>query len=133
MTVLSLAFCKGAMRQNVGERIEGIRWISDQALYRLLNYIDERISDQPPEASSSSKSNAANQRRTAFTREIDTMMDRLVQMDYLLKEKGNPENISSTPTNEQCFSYAMGPRCVHSLIQRRISIREPLRSLSSYS
>jgi hypothetical protein len=123
MTVLSLAFCKGAMRQNVGERIEGIRWISDQALYRLLNYIDERISDQPPEPSSS-KSNAANQRRTAFTREIDAMMDRLVQMDYLLKEKGNPENVSSTPTNDQGYSYAMGPRYVHCLLQRRISILE---------
>lgn len=112
MTILSFAFCKGTMRQNVGERIEGIRWISDQALYRLLNCVDERISDQPPDPSNSTgKSTAANQRRSEFTREIDATIDRLVHMDYILKEKGNPENITSTPNNnEQRFSYAMGPR-----------------------
>jgi hypothetical protein len=108
MAILSFAFCKGTMRQAPGERIEGIRWISDQALYHLLNHADERISDTPPDPKSSSTT--GNQRRTDFTREVDTMIDRFAQMDYLLKEKGNPDG--PTPANEQGFSYAMGPRSV---------------------
>ena len=105
MVILSFAFCKGTMRQTPGERIEGMRWISDQALYRLLNAVDDRISDQPPDP----KSTASN-RRSEFSRDIDATVERLVHVDYLLKEKGNHDGSSSTTVNEIGFSYAMGPR-----------------------
>jgi len=106
MVILSFAFCKGTMRQAPGERIEGIRWISDQALYRLLNSLDERISDQPPDP----KASGGHRRTDDYTRDIDSKIDKLVQMDYLLKEKGNLDGASTGPANEQRFNYAMGPR-----------------------
>lgn len=117
MLVLALAYCKGETRQ-------GHRWIPEDALYRLLNSIDENIPEEPPAHSSggkkgSGRSRTANASSVADdedddesgpygTPDVDTAIERFLHMDYLIKEKVMPVGAAASDVGQ--IQYAMGPR-----------------------
>lgn len=117
MLVLALAYCKGDTRQ-------GHRWIPEDALYRLLNSIDENIPEEPPAHSSggkkgSGRSRTANASSVADdedddesgpygTPDVDMAIERFLHMDYLIKEKVMPVGAAASDAGQ--IQYAMGPR-----------------------
>jgi len=108
MVILAFAFCKGTMRGGT-QRIEGVRWIADDVLYRLLHSVDDRIMDEPPEASGRATQQT---KRNPGTVEIDNIIAKFVNMDYLLKEKIEEVAATQSALPEIRSIYAMGPRAL---------------------
>lgn len=152
MVVLALAFCKGTPVQSnagTGERsksegdktsIYTARWIHDVDLYRLLNNLDDTIPDEPPRhnvakagskrksVSSSAPSPAKNRRaRTSNMIDVETLLEKFVSMDYLLKKKSmeffrssSQDESRNAALSEDGFSYAMGPRAALEIGRRQL-------------
>jgi hypothetical protein len=121
MVILSFAFCKGTQRHGGAKRIEGVRWIADDVLYRLLHTVDDRIMEEAPEPSRANSTGQA--KRNATTLEADSMIQKFVHMDYLLKEKADdagPSQAASGNVSESRFLYAMGPRALLEIGRRQL-------------
>jgi MAGE family len=96
MVVLALCYCQGKSRS------DGSRWITDTDLYKLLNRLDDSMPDAPP--AQGSKRGASQPAVSESTPNIDVLLPKLVQRDYLLKEKNEEEG--------EGFLYCIGPRSV---------------------
>ena len=94
MMILAFAHCKGDFRG-------GHRWISAEALYRLLSGVDENVPDEPPSsrtkgsvAGMGSPSKSSSRFRCVAeedmegpnaTPDVDSALERFVHGDYLLR------------------------------------------------
>jgi MAGE family len=96
MVVLALCYCQGKSRN------DGSRWITDTDLYKLLNRLDDSMPDAPP--AQGSKRGASQPAVSESTPNIDVLLPKLVQRDYILKEKNEEEG--------EGFLYCIGPRSV---------------------
>jgi hypothetical protein len=118
MLVLAFIYCRGDMK-------DGMRWIGAGVLYKLLHNVDENIPAEPPVATS-----AANRSRraresldggslTEGTPNVDSLMEKFVYMDYLMKNKAD-KSISAADQDDNDIIYAMGPRAAMEIGQRQI-------------
>jgi len=161
MVILALAFCKGtAIQTNAGptnmtmtqgqnekQYIYTARWISDIVLYRLLNSIDDTITEEPPRnvtrtgagskrksfsnvSISSSQSPSSRRTHSHFHAsnmiDIESKLEKFVSMDYLVKEKSadklgsaNQDDVGNADLDEG-FCYAMGPRAALEIGRRQL-------------
>jgi hypothetical protein len=104
MVVLALCYCKGKSRN------DGSRWITDTDLYTLLHRLDDSMPETPP--AQGSKRGASQPAVSESTPNIDVLLPKLVQRDYLLKEKNEEEG--------EGFLYCMGPRSVIEVGRRQV-------------
>ena len=135
MLILAFVYCKGDMKN-------GTRWITGSALYRLLHGVDENIPQDPP-ISGSKKGHrdssggvgltpvkVASQGGPrgdgiANTPDVDALLVKFVEMDYLLKIK-EEANLSASamelPSQDDRsdFMYAMGPRAAMEIGRKQI-------------
>ena len=109
MLILALAYCRG-------EPHKGHRFLPAEALYRLLNSVDENIPAEPPAAGAGrvgrrgrrSSSVAAADDDAGGTPDVDSALARFVQLDYLLVDKKQELGAVASEGGETV--YAMGPR-----------------------
>uniref|UniRef100_A0A7S4RVH7 MAGE domain-containing protein n=1 Tax=Ditylum brightwellii TaxID=49249 RepID=A0A7S4RVH7_9STRA len=150
MLILAFAFCKGDTKiSNKAKTKDPNRWISAEALYRLLHSVDENIPSEPPNADEggtkkkaggasalgadavttpSRRRSAGNDNNLSLTPNIDVLLDTFVQQDYLLREKINPSaqsGSSSAAANSSLVEgsgimYAMGPRAAMEIGRRQV-------------
>jgi hypothetical protein len=119
MLVLALTFCKGDCRA------DGSRWIISRDLYRLLHDVDDSIPEEPP-AQGTSRAKAAGSGASRFkdgaslTPDVDTLLERFVHQDYLMKEKATDDNSKSQTVEEGDFVYSMGPRAAMEIGRRQV-------------
>jgi MAGE family len=104
MIVLALCYCKGRSRN------DGSRWITDTDLYKLLNRLDDSLPEAPP--APGSKRGLSQLPVSESTPNIDVLLPKLVQRDYLLKEKNEEEGEGSL--------YCVGPRSVIEIGRRQV-------------
>jgi DNA-binding winged helix-turn-helix (wHTH) protein len=128
MLVLSFIYCNGEVQSHV-------RWIPAAVLYRLLHSVDESIPAEPttiknkresigdlssPSGTGRAKFDSSGVRST--TPDVDTLLDKFVHMDYLLKKKADktPNGAAITSADEASFMYAMGPRTLLEIGRKQI-------------
>jgi hypothetical protein len=121
MVILSLAYCKGSPRN------DGSRWILDKDLYSLLNRIDDNIPNEPPAQGSKRRTSTQQSSRfsggdgVAMTPDLDVLLGKFVDRDYLLKEKATEERLAASPDAEEgSMFYTMGPRAAMEIGRRQI-------------
>lgn len=120
MIILALAFCKGNPRNDAS------RWITDSDLYRLLHTIDENIPEEPPAAANRKVSGTQARYRNdaedgvSQTPDVDGLLAKFVQEDYLLKEKAGEQTGPGSQLVENAFQYAMGPRAAMEVGRKQI-------------
>lgn len=120
MVILSLAFCKGE------PKADGSRWITDSDLYRLLHGIDEDIPEEPPAAANRKVSGTQARYHNdvedgvSQTPDVDSLLEKFVHMDYLLKEKAGEDAGPGSQVVENTFQYAMGPRAAMEIGRKQI-------------
>jgi MAGE family len=124
MIVLGFIYCKGEPRN------DGSRWITDKDLYTLLHRIDDNIPSEPPTAkrlkaaASALSSTQASSRfvggtGAAQTPDVDFLLAKFCQRDYLIKEKAtDPQQMGDV--EDDCFSYSMGPRSAIEIGRRQV-------------
>jgi len=120
MVILAFCFCKGVPKtdgkggKNAASP-SGIRWISAENLYRLLNSVDDRIAEDPPPTQKKNARRSMTAARNRDTLDVDGILQSFVQMDYLLKDKvsetGSSAHAASGGSEDGTYiCYAMGPR-----------------------
>lgn len=130
--ILAFAFCKGTAMVTSGQ-MKGAgkqtRWISEHHLYGLLHRVDENIPAEPPSAEGRKKSR--NSRKSLSpddggvgqTPDIDALLERFVQLDYLLRDKiEEPDGREGSTQAEdgKVTAYAMGPRAAMEVGRKQI-------------
>jgi len=139
MMILAFAFCKGTSQVRSGQ-MKGAgkktRWISEHHLYSLLHRVDENIPSEPPsvEGKKRSRQSSSGGRKSLSpgdigpegvgqTPDIDVLLERFVQMDYLLRDKiEEPDSRESSFAGEdgKVVAYAMGPRAAMEVGRKQI-------------
>lgn len=103
MVVLALMYCQG-------EPIDDSRWMSEADLYRLLHRLDENVPEYPPSTTKSS-TQATQRMFENGTPQVDILLQRFTDMDYLVKMKLPADWEDRFPSAEEAsFVYCMGPR-----------------------
>ena len=125
MLILAFIYCKGEMIK------EGkTRWITCEALYRLLHSVDEHIPAEPPSSSSSRAASSSWEANTdtlisaQSTPNVDALLQKFVYFDYLIKMKMD-ENAQGTQTqsnndDSNHVAYAMGPRAALEIGRKQV-------------
>lgn len=109
MVTLSFIRCRGDVS-------DGMRWLNDATLYKLLHVLDENIPSQPPSTSSrqgrNDHGNTLEFAADGSTPNVDVALEKFVHLDYLLKRKEDKEGggAAVTQSDQTHFLYAMGPR-----------------------
>lgn len=124
MLILAFIYCKGDVTHSV-------RWISAGVLYRLLHSVDENIPAEPTAlkskresigdlASPSAKFN--NGAGVSLTPDVDSLLEKFVHMDYLMKKKADKKanGAAVTSADDVSFLYAMGPRALLEIGRKQI-------------
>lgn len=106
MVILAFAFCKGTLRSGIKKGVGG-RWITGAVLYRLLNSLDDRFPDEPPRIIKGLSSRSRT-RIEGLPCDFETLLDRFVAQDYLLREKD--EQYDQEDRDGVQYVYMMGPR-----------------------
>ena len=139
MMILAFAFCKGTSQVRSGQ-MKGAgkktRWITEHQLYNLLHRVDDNIPSEPPSAEGKKKSrqSVGGGRKSlgggtkddgggvGETPDIDTLLERFVQLDYLLKDKIEEPGEASNFAGEdgKVLAYAMGPRAAMEVGRKQI-------------
>jgi hypothetical protein len=116
MVVLALTYCKGEPTN------DGSRWILDKDLYHLLHKIDENIHPDPPVPGS--KRNRGTENKDGgegMTPDVDIVLARFVDMDYLIREKATKQLMDVCSNAEDTsFFFCMGPRAVMEIGRRQV-------------
>ena len=113
MLVLAFIYCRGDLK-------DGMRWIGAGVLYKLLHSADDQIPQDPPSSSKKrTREFSDSGNGTDGTPNVDILLERFVQMDYLLKTKAD-KTISVADQDENDILYAMGPRAAMEIGQRQI-------------
>lgn len=107
MLTLSFIRCRGDVS-------DGMRWLDDATLYKLLHVVDENIPSEPPSTSSRQGRNDHGTLEFAddgSTPNVDMALEKFVHLDYLLKRKEDKEgSATATQSDQTHVLYAMGPR-----------------------
>ncbi len=140
MIILAFAFCKGSSQVRSG-LMKGAgkktRWITDHQLYSLLHRVDENIPSEPPSTDGKKRSrmssgggrkslspiDAEGEGGVGQTPDIDILLERFVQLDYLLRDKiEEPTGRESSLAGEdgKVTAYAMGPRAAMEVGRKQI-------------
>lgn len=121
MVILAFCFCKGEVKN------DSSRWISDKDLYRLLNGVDENIPAEPPTSNKKKSSSASTSRMSlsgkggvSQTPDVDSLLHKFVEMDYLLKDKEKEDNTAASQSEERGFIYSMGPRAAMEIGRKQL-------------
>mmetsp|Transcript_31712 Transcript_31712/g.72519 ORF Transcript_31712/g.72519 Transcript_31712/m.72519 type:complete len:363 (+) Transcript_31712:80-1168(+) len=123
MMVLAFAFCKGTSQIRSGQ-MKGAgkktRWITEHQLYALLNRVDENIPSEPPSATGrrgrkSRTSMGGDEEGVGQTPDVDALLNKFVDLDYLLRDKIEEPESAARETqgandDGKVLAYAMGPR-----------------------
>lgn len=123
MLILAFIYCKGEVQDHV-------RWIPAGVLFRLLHTVDENIPAEPAAMKNKRDSigdltspgaNTRNKSGLGLTPDVDTLMDKFVHLDYLVKKKAD-KNAANAAANleENSFLYAMGPRALLEIGRKQI-------------
>jgi len=122
MLVLAFVYCRGDMKNE-------IRWITDIVLYDLLYKVDNNFPAEPPtEAGRGKGSKKVETRRVdmddmgvALTPNVDELLEKFVQMDYLMKKKTEKDGGQTQVVGDvDGFSYAIGPRAILEIGRKQI-------------
>lgn len=122
MLILAFIYCKGEVEDH-------IRWITAGDLYRLLHSVDGNIPAEPSvlknkrDSIGDLASPSANKRfhgGVGLTPDIDTLIEKFVHMDYILKKKANKGTAGTNSADESAFLYAMGPRTLLEIGRKQI-------------
>lgn len=133
--ILAFAFCKGTAMVTSGQ-MKGAgkqtRWITEHHLYGLMHRVDENIPSEPS-AEGRKKSRNSSSRKSLSpddadggvgqTPDIDALLERFVQLDYLLKDKiEEPDGREGSTQAEdgKVTAYAMGPRAAMEVGRKQI-------------
>jgi hypothetical protein len=141
MTILAFAFCKGSSQVRSGA-MKGAgkktRWITEHQLYSLLHRVDENIPSEPPSTDGKKRSRLSSEgsgRKSLSptdtdgdggvgqTPDIDALLEKFVQLDYLLRDKiEEPDGRESSQAGEdgKVTAYAMGPRSAMEVGRKQI-------------
>ncbi len=143
MTILAVAFCKGSSQVRTGA-MKGAgkktRWITEHQLYSLLHRVDENIPSEPPSTDGKKRSRLTSgvgggrkslspmdttyeEGGVGQTPDIDVLLEKFVQLDYLLRDKIEvPDGRESSQTGEdgKVTAYAMGPRAAMEVGRKQI-------------
>ena len=122
MVVLALCYCKGEPRN------DGSRWIHQNDLYYLLNKTDENIPAEPPHSSSSktpasrrvSSSQSGGGGGVSLTPDVDALLHKFIERDYLVKEKVVPDEGTQSQDGEASIFYTMGPRAAMEIGRKQV-------------
>lgn len=119
MVILGFCFCKGDPDP------DGSRWIWENDLYRLLHGVDENIPEEPPSAANNRKHSRSHTTRprggVSQTPDVDSLLDKFVKLDYLLKStKEEAVSSSSTQTDLIKTIYSMGPRAAMEIGRKQV-------------
>mmetsp|Transcript_17074 Transcript_17074/g.28359 ORF Transcript_17074/g.28359 Transcript_17074/m.28359 type:complete len:356 (-) Transcript_17074:58-1125(-) len=116
MVILAFCFCKGNPRP---QQPTTMRWITDIDLYRLLHGLDENLPMDPPSVTQRKPSASLMSSQITIvdgmTPKVDVLMEKFVNMDYLLKDK-----TQSATADEDITLYAMGPRAALEIGRRQV-------------
>eukprot|EP00339_Tiarina_fusa_P027181 CAMPEP_0117085592 /NCGR_PEP_ID=MMETSP0472-20121206/60149_1 /TAXON_ID=693140 ORGANISM="Tiarina fusus, Strain LIS" /NCGR_SAMPLE_ID=MMETSP0472 /ASSEMBLY_ACC=CAM_ASM_000603 /LENGTH=322 /DNA_ID=CAMNT_0004814869 /DNA_START=81 /DNA_END=1045 /DNA_ORIENTATION=- len=107
MLTLALIFCKGE------SHADGSRWVLARDLYRLLHSMDDSIPEEPPQqgtARAKTVHQKSRLRSKNMTPNVDYLLEKFTQQDYLIKEKATEENYATQALEEGDMLYSMGPR-----------------------
>ncbi|KAL3821814.1 hypothetical protein ACHAXA_003316 [Cyclostephanos tholiformis] len=134
MMILAFAFCRGTSQVRSGQ-MKGAgkktRWISEHQLYGLLHRVDENIPSEPPSAEGRKKSRQGGGGRKSVspadgadggvgqTPDIDALLERFVQLDYLLQDKIDMPD-GREGSEEKVMAYAMGPRAAMEVGRKQV-------------
>ena len=121
MLILAFIYCKGEVESHV-------RWLNAGVLFRLLHTVDENIAAEPTvvknkrESIGDLASPSANSRSgVGLTPDVDSLLDKFVHMDYLMKKKADKTtNANGGTLEENAVLYAMGPRALLEIGRRQI-------------
>ena len=135
MMILAFAFCKGQSQVRSGQ-MKGAgkktRWITEHHLYHLLNRVDENIPSEPPSSEGKKKSRQStgggrksigsrDEEGVGETPDIDALLERFVQMDYILRDKIEETGGEGFAGEDgKVIAYAMGPRATMEIGRRQI-------------
>mmetsp|Transcript_11502 Transcript_11502/g.20685 ORF Transcript_11502/g.20685 Transcript_11502/m.20685 type:complete len:355 (-) Transcript_11502:835-1899(-) len=136
MMILAFAFCKGASQVRSGI-MKGAgkktRWITEHHLYSLMHRVDENIPSEPPSVEGKKRSRTGGGRRSldatgpeggvGQTPDIDTLLERFVAVDYLLRDKIEETEAgreSLAGEDGKVTAYAMGPRAAMEVGRKQI-------------
>ena len=138
MLVLAFAFCRGTSQVRSG-LMKGAgkktRWISDRHLYGLMHRVDENVPSEPPSAEGRKKSRGGGRKSVGpaegadvggvgQTPDVDAMLERFVQLDYLLRDKIEEpdcvEGSSAAGEDGKVTAYAMGPRAAMEVGRKQV-------------
>ena len=132
--ILAFAFCKGTAMVTSGQ-MKGAgkqtRWITEHHLYGLMHRVDENIPAEPPSAEGRKKSRSSRKSLSpddadggvGQTPDIDALLERFVQLDYLLRDKiEEPDGCEGSTQSEdgKVTAYAMGPRAAMEVGRKQI-------------
>ena len=107
------------------------RWITEHHLYGLMHRVDENIPAEPPSAEGRKKSRSSRKSLSpddadggvGQTPDIDALLERFVQLDYLLRDKiEEPDGREGSTQSEdgKVTAYAMGPRAAMEVGRKQI-------------
>jgi len=115
MVVLGLIYCGGVPRS------DGSRWILDQHLYEHLNRIDENFPKTPPSEGGGRKRapRASSTSSRVVTPDVDALLVKFVQRDYLLEEKASDRS-GSQAVEDNAYYYSLGPRAAMEIGRKQI-------------
>lgn len=141
MMILAFAFCKGTSQVRSGQ-MKGAgkktRWITEHQLYALLHRVDENIPSEPPSAEGKRRSRTSigggsgrkslggspdgDDGGAGQTPDIDVLLERFVQLDYLLRDKiDEPDSREGTGNDDgKVVAYAMGPRAAMEVGRKQV-------------
>ena len=145
MMVLAFAFCRGTSQVRSGA-MKGAgkktRWITDRHLYGLMHRVDENVPGEPPSAEGGRKKSrsggggggrrsvggtagGADAGGAGQTPDVDAILERFVQLDYLLRDKIEETDCvegSSSAAGEdgKVVAYAMGPRAAMEVGRKQV-------------
>lgn len=124
MMVLAFIYCKGDVKNQV-------RWLPAGVLYRLLHTVDENIPAEPAVVKNKRESvgdlaspsaKFSDRAGVGLTPDVDSLLEKFVHMDYLIKKKADKKENGAVPTSadEATFVYAMGPRSLLEIGRKQV-------------
>lgn len=144
MMILAFAFCKGSSQVRSGA-MKGAgkktRWITEHHLYSLLHRVDENIPSEPPSTDGKKRSrmstggggrkslgnimDADGEGGVGQTPDIDVLLEKFVQLDYLLRDKIEEPDAAGRESSlagedGKVTAYAMGPRSAMEVGRKQI-------------
>ncbi|KAL7567906.1 hypothetical protein ACA910_019622 [Epithemia clementina (nom. ined.)] len=132
MVVLAFIFCKGEPRS------DGTRWLLETDLYSLLHSVDENIHSEPPVRNSRTLNNSSSRGVSGSSNcpDVDLLLHKFVQMDYLWAVKDNEQLLSLATANgnngtqattvtaggddANTMFYSMGPRALLEIGRKQV-------------